>query len=48
VWEEGEGYWTASISESGKKLELQYSSIEYADKIDPNSLKHMYIVFYRE
>jgi beta-lactamase regulating signal transducer with metallopeptidase domain len=47
VWEEGEGYWLARISEFGKKLELQYSSIEYAEEIDPKSLKHMYKVYYR-
>ena len=47
VWKEGEGYWLARISDSGKKLELQYSAIEYAEKIDPSSLEHMYKVYYR-
>ena len=43
-----EGYWLARISDSGKTFESVYSTIAYADEIDPESLKHMYMIYYRQ
>ena len=44
----GEGYWLTRITDSGKTLESVYSAIEYPEQISSNSLKHTYVIFYRE
>jgi len=44
----GEGYWLARISDSGKTFESVFSAIDYADEIDPESLKHVYMIYYRQ
>ena len=48
IWKAGEGYWLAKISDSGQKMECVLSSIAYPEKVEPDSLEHTYIIYYRQ
>jgi hypothetical protein len=43
-----EGYWLSKISNNGNILEMLFSSNEYPEELDPESLKHLYVIYYRQ